>query len=686
MSEEINQDELHVPDIESLFKRDPYIKPFEREIKRRYGIYQNYLKRIDEFENGIINFSGGYKEFGFNIHKDNSILCREWAPAADGVFLRGEFNDWNRLSHPYRNIGYGKWELLIPPKDDGSCAIEHGSRIKIVILTKEGNMVDRLSPWATYVVRAKNDIVWEQLFYNPPVHQRYKFQYTKPKSPKNLKIYEAHVGISSNEPKVASYNHFSQNVIPRIAKQDRVLLKNGKMKVVVEWASQSSTLKVEWETRYGTPEELKELIDNAHKHGLVVILDVVHSHASPNVLDGLNNFDGSNSCYFHAGPRGEHRLWDSRLFDYTQWEVLRFLLSNLRWWAEEYSFDGFRFDGVTSMIYHNHGLGFGFSGDYNEYFGLNTDTESLTYLTLANHLLRTLKEDAITIAEEVSGMPTFCRPISEGGIGFDYRLAMAIPDKWIKILKEQSDEDWSISDIVHTLSNRRWMEKTIAYTESHDQALVGDKTIAFWLMDAEMYTNMSKLSPLTATIDRGIALHKIIRLITHGLGGEAWLNFMGNEFGHPEWLDFPREGNNESYHYARRQYNLADDELLRYKFLNNFDKDLNTTEEKCQWLSANPGFISWKHEDDKVVAFERADCVFIINFHSSKSFSDYKIGVDVGGKYHIVLDSDDGQYGGHNCLDHSVEYFTFPEPYAGRRNHICVYIPSRVGIILARVK
>lgn len=271
-------------------------------------------------------------------------------------------------------------------------------------------------------------------------------------------------------------------------------------------------------SRYGTPDDLKYLIDAAHRAGIYVLLDIVHSHASKNVLDGLNQFDGTDACFFHSGPRGNHDLWDSRLFDYSNWEVLRFLLSNLMWYSEEYGFDGYRFDGVTSMLYHSHGMGHGFSGDYNEYFGLNTDTQAFNYLQLANHVVHHFAPDTITIAEDVSGMPALCRPVSEGGGGFDYRLGMAIPDMWIKLLKEVSDDSWKMGDLVHTLSNRRWMEGTVAYAESHDQALVGDKSIAFWLMDAEMYNFMSKITPNTPIIDRGIALHKLIRMITHGLG------------------------------------------------------------------------------------------------------------------------------------------------------------------------
>lgn len=427
------------------------------------------------------------------------------------------------------------------------------------------------------------------------------------------------------------------------------------------------------------------MTDVAHKHGLYVLLDVVHSHASKNVQDGLNQFDGTNSCFFHDGSRGEHSLWDSRLFNYMEYEVLRFLLSNLRWWHDEYGFDGYRFDGVTSMLYHSRGIGEGFSGDYNEYFGLNVDTDSLIYLALANIMLHQQNKEVITIAEDVSGMPTLCRPVSEGGIGFDYRLGMAIPDKWIEYLKEKSDDDWEMGNIVHTLSNRRWKENTVAYSESHDQALVGDKTIAFWLMDKEMYTHMSKMSEPSIIIDRGLALHKMIRLITHALGGEAYLNFIGNEFGHPEWLDFPRVGNNDSYHYARRQWNLVDDDNLKYQFLNEFDAAMNHTEEKYGWLRSYPAYVSWKHEGDKIIAFERANLVFVFNFNTTQSFTGYRVGTEVAGTYKCILSSDEPRFGGQGRIDMNHEHFSNPEGYAGRRNFIEVYTPSRTAAVYAKV-
>ena len=313
-------------------------------------------------------------------------------------------------------------------------------------------------------------------------------------------------------------------------------------------------------SRCGSPDDLKYLVDTAHGLGIRVLLDVVHSHISKNTEDGLAGFDigqGEADNYFLAGERGYHAQWDSRILNYSNWEVLRYLLSNIRYWLDEYRFDGFRFDGVTSMLYQHHGIGVGFSGGYHEYFGPSTNVDAVTYLMLANELTHRLFPDAITIAEDVSGMPGLCRPVAEGGVGFDFRLAMAIPDFWIKTLKHTRDEHWKMTDIRHALCNRRYTEGTVGYAESHDQGLVGDKTVAMWLFDAEIYTGMSALQPPSAVVERGMALHMMIRMVTMAIGGEAWLGFMGNEFGHPEWLDFPREGNNWSFKFCRRQWSLG---------------------------------------------------------------------------------------------------------------------------------
>mmetsp|Transcript_27138 Transcript_27138/g.58966 ORF Transcript_27138/g.58966 Transcript_27138/m.58966 type:complete len:434 (-) Transcript_27138:28-1329(-) len=417
--------------------------------------------------------------------------------------------------------------------------------------------------------------------------------------------------------------------------------------------------------------------------GLLVVMDIVHSHSAGNVNDGLNRFDGSEHCYFHQGPRGTHELWDSRLFNYSSWEVLRFLLSNVRWWLEEYHFDGYRFDGITSVLYVHHGIGAGssFADGYQSYFGASTDMDACVYLMLANQVAHSVPHHVVTVAEDVSGMPTLCLPVSHGGFGFDYRLAMSIPDQWIKAVKETKDEDWSMGHIVHCLTNRRWNEPVIAYCESHDQALVGDKTLAFWLMDKEMYTGMSKTQPETPVIFRGLALHKMMRLITYALGGAGYLNFMGNEFGHPEWIDFPTERNGNSYHYARRQFNLADDKLLRYNDLESFDVAMHALEDEYEFITHGHEYVSLKHEDDKLIAFEKGPLVFVFNFHPTKSYEHYRIGVNTAGTYRTVLDSDAAVFGGHSRHDPAARFIAKDEPWHDRPSHIQIYIASRSVVV-----
>ncbi|KAK7060409.1 alpha-1,4-glucan branching enzyme [Paramarasmius palmivorus] len=633
---------------------DGYLRPEIPGIIQRHNLFRKWKDIIKDHEGGYDQFSKGYLKFGFNVGEDGEVVYREWAPNAKEAYLIGEFNDWDRTSHPMTRDEFGSWEIKVPPKSPGVCAIPHDSKIKISMVLPSGERIERIPAW---IKRVTQDLsvspVYDARFWNPPKSEQYTFKNARPPRVKGAKIYEAHVGISTSEPRVGTYKEFTKDTLPRIKKLGYNVIQ---LMAVMEHAYYASfgyqvTSFFAASSRYGKPEDLKELIDTAHGMGITVLLDIVHSHACKNVLDGLNEFDGSDHLYFHEGGKGRHDLWDSRLFNYGSHEVLRFLMSNLRFWMEEYQFDGFRFDGVTSMMYLHHGIGTGFSGGYHEYFGDTADTEAIVYLMLANDAMHTLYPNCITIAEDVSGMPLLCIPTDKGGVGFDYRLSMAVPDMWIKLLKHKGDDEWDMGNIVHTLVNRRHGEKSIAYCESHDQALVGDKTIAFWLMDKEMYTHMSDLTPMTPVIARGLALHKMIRLLTHALGGEGYLNFEGNEFGHPEWLDFPREGNGNSFHYARRQWNVLDDNNLRYKYLNEFDIAMNHTEAKYGWLESPQAYVSLKHEGDKVIVFERAGLLFIFNFHPTNSFTDYRVGVEEAGEYKVVLTSDEKRFGGFDNID-----------------------------------
>ena len=433
-------------------------------------------------------------------------------------------------------------------------------------------------------------------------------------------------------------------------------------------------------SRFGTPEDLKDLIKTAHNMGIAVIMDIVHSHTVKNINEGINEFDGTEGMYFHPGSRGIHPQWDSRLFDYGKEEVLRFLLSNLKYWLKEFHFDGFRFDGVGSMMYFHHGDDVIDSRD--KYFKDGVEWDAVTYLQLANHLVHDINKNTCSIAEDVTGMPGLAYPVKEGGIGFDYRLGMGIPDFWIKLLKDQKDEDWNIHEMWNVLNNRIPGVKTVAYCESHDQALVGDKTVAFRLMDKEMYFHMHKDDP-DLTIERGMALHKMIRLFTISLGGQAYLSFMGNEFGHPEWIDFPREGNNWSYKYARRQWSLVDNPDLKYQYLARFDAAMIKLVSKHHLMTS--GFAQQLNvdEDNKTIVYERNGLIFLFNWHVNNSIMDYKFPVPDSGEYRIILNSDNDNFGGHGRIAEEISYFTKLNEETGQ-HLLSVYNTNRSAVVLKR--
>ena len=427
---------------------------------------------------------------------------------------------------------------------------------------------------------------------------------------------------------------------------------------------------------FGKPEDLKYLVNKAHEMGIRVLLDVVHSHAVKNTAEGINLFDGTTEQFFYEGEKGEHPAWGTKCFNYGKDEVIHFLLSNLKFWMMEYHFDGFRFDGITSMLYHNHGLGVDFDSN-SKYFSLNTHVEAITYLQLANELIRQVNPNAITIAEDMSGMPGMCLPIEEGGIGFDYRLGMGLPDMWIRTIKESQDMEWNISKMWGDMCLRRPGEGTVAYVESHDQALVGDQTMIFRLAGPGMYTDMDKTCH-NVRIDRAISLHKMIRLWTIAGAGEAYLNFMGNEFGHPEWIDFPREGNGWSFHYCRRQWSLLDNGFLKYQYLGEFDHDMVKLAKNVDLFKQRMASLNLIHEDNKVIAFSRQGLLFAFNFHPTNTQTGVWVPVDAKAEYTVELCTDDLVYGGQGLISHKG-YQTME---IDGKHYVQLYLPVRTAVVL----
>ena len=608
-------------------------------------------------------------------------MFREWAPNATAITLIGDFSDWKQLpEYEMRRQADGAWELRLP-KD----AISHGQLYKMIIKW-DGGEGERIPAYATRVVQDENTHVFSAQVWSPARAYRWKVDDFKPNRDPLL-IYECHIGMAQDREGVGSYTEFRDLVLPRIAKDGYNAIQIMAIQEHPYYGSFGYHVSSFFaaSSRFGTPEELKSLIDRAHELGIAVIMDIVHSHAVKNEVEGLGRLDGSYNQYFYGDHRREHPAWDSLCFDYGKNEVLHFLLSNCKYWLEEYRFDGFRFDGVTSMLYYDHGLGKAF-GNYGDYYDGGQDTNAITYLTLANKLIHEIRPKAITIAEEMSGMPGLAIPFKDGGIGFDYRMAMGIPDYWIKTIKERKDEDWKPSSIFWELTNRRADEKTVSYVESHDQALVGDKTVIFRLIDDKMYWHMMRDDD-DMTVARGMALHKMLRLVTASTINGGYLNFMGNEFGHPEWIDFPREGNGWSYKYARRQWELVDNPNLKYGFLNAFDDamiHLIGGVRKFENLAIQK---LWDSDGDQVLAFMRGDLVFLFNFNPSRSFTDYGV-LAPQGEYEIVLDTDSPRFGGYGNIDDTQHHFTVPDPlYIDQdKGWLKVYMPARSAQVLRKVK
>ena len=663
-----------------LVKNDPWLEPFEDAIK---GRHEHAVWKINQLtRNGkksLTEFASGHLYYG--LHKmSRGWVFREWAPNATEIYLIGDFNDWQE-SEKYklkRIEGTGNWEIKLSEK-----AIKHLDLYKMKVKWNGGEG-ERIPAWCQRVVQDDETKIFSAQVWNPKnpyLFKKNKFKVNK--SP--LLIYECHVGMGQDAERVGTYKEFKDIVLPRVVADGYNCIQVMAIQEHPYYGSFGYHVSSFFapSSRFGTPDELKELIDAAHQNGVAVIMDIVHSHAVKNEIEGLGNLAGDKNQFFYSGDRHEHPAWDSLCFDYGKDEVLHFLLSNCRYWMEEYHFDGFRFDGVTSMLYYSHGLGEAFC-NYNDYFNGHQDDNAICYLTIANKLIHEVNPDAVTIAEEVSGMPGLAAKFEDGGYGFDYRMAMNIPDYWIKTIKEKRDEDWKPSSIFWEVKNRRPDEKTISYCESHDQALVGDKTIIFRLIDADMYWHVKK-GDENGIVTRGIALHKMIRLVTAAAINGGYLNFMGNEFGHPEWIDFPREGNGWSYKYARRQWNLVDNQELDYHYLGDFDKAMIRTLKLEKNFVKTPVEERWHHDGDQVLAFSRGDLLFVFNFNPSRSFTDYGFLVP-SGSYDVILNTDATAFGGNGFADDSITHFTNFDPLyvQDQKEWLKLYLPARTAMVLKK--
>ncbi|MBH2007041.1 alpha amylase C-terminal domain-containing protein [Candidatus Saccharibacteria bacterium] len=640
---------------------DPWLEPYTDKLKaRNWHVIENSRRILGG--KSASEFALGHLYFGLHRTETGWVL-REWLPNATKVVLVGDFSEWQDDEQYEFVRDEDNWILELPAK-----TLRHRDNYKLHVYWDGGDDY-RLPAYVRYAVQDPDTKIFTAQVWAPKHEFAWTDQGFRPSVDVPL-IYEAHVGMSSEDETVASYNYFTRHVLARIKKAGYNTVQ---LMAIAEHPYYGSfgyhvSNYFAPSSRFGTPDDFRALINTAHGMGLRVIIDIVHSHSVKNETEGLSRQDGTYNQYFHEGERGHHVQWDSRTFDYGKPEVAHFLLSNCRYWLDEFHVDGYRFDGVTSMLYHSHGLEKAFTS-YEDYFGGDVDLDALTYLTLANAVVHSAKPEAITIAEDMSAMPGLAAPVEAGGVGFDYRLSMGVPDIWIKTLKHKKDEDWDLAELLYEVTSRRPEEQVISYAESHDQALVGDKTLIFRLADKEIYDHML-VADDNIVIDRATSLHKMIRLLTATAHGGGYLNFMGNEFGHPEWIDFPREGNDWSYKYACRQWNLVDDKKLKYSQLGAFDKAMIT---QLRGISGDVEY-SYVHQDDHVLSYARGDKLIVYNFSPTDSYTEYALPVPAV-KYHITLSSDEAAFGGHDRIDTRLEY-------EAADGYIKLYLPARTALVL----
>ena len=336
-----------------LMKDDPYLKPYAKILARRQAKIGKTASALTADNPTLIDFASGHEYFGLHF-QDNQWVFREWAPNATAIILVGEMSQWKeRPDFACRRLDdHGTWEIRLPADK-----LRHGSLYRLRIHWA-GGIGDRIPAWTRRVVQDPQTLIFNAQVWHPQQPYRWRYpEYRVPQVPPL--IYEVHVGMAQEEGRVGTFAEFSADVLPRITASGYNTLQIMGIPEHPYYGSFGYHVSSFFapSSRFGSPDDFKALVDTAHGMGLTVLIDLVHSHAATNEVEGLSRFDGTDYQFFHTADRGRHPLWDSRLFDYAKPEVLHFLLSNCRYWLDEFKVDGFRFDGVTSMLYRHHGMG-----------------------------------------------------------------------------------------------------------------------------------------------------------------------------------------------------------------------------------------------------------------------------------------------------------------------------------------
>jgi 1,4-alpha-glucan branching enzyme len=650
-------------------------------LERRARRFTGELKRIVAAYGSLRAYAALHTNLG--IHKIRrtdgtfSWRLREYMPNAEDLWLTTDRLNFQRhASYRFRRLENGVFQLSLPED-----ALAHGTYMELRVKPRkrgpEQGALRRVPAFATWV---EQDAVlpsqWCARLWAP--EKPYRFRHRRPAKAVFPRIYEAHVGMAQSAlarqgQSVGSYRDFAADMLPRI--RDAGYTAVQLMGILEHPLYRSYGYQVSSyfapSSRFGTPDEFRGLVDAAHGLSLMVILDIPHGHACANTEQGIAAYDGSRYLF-----SGEHNQWGTPSFDYAQEMTRRFLLSNCRYWLEEFRVDGFRFDAVGNMIYADHGVDDDFSHVGRCFYGGNglprADENGELYLCLANALIRRIRPQALSIAEEFSGMPGLTCPPKEGGLGFDYRFAMGIPDYWEKCIESPRD----MGSLWYETTNHRPYDRTVSYVECHDQCINGHDAMIWRLIGKDMYDYMAVFTDNWNT-SRGLAFYRLMRLVTLCTADAGYLNFMGDEFGHPEWLD------DESR--AHRQWHLAGRADLKYAGLAAWDRaQMTLVAGRLPDFQQQPLF-RFIHEDDRILAFERGRLLFVFNFHELQAKTNLLFAVTPG-KYVERLSSDETAFAGKGNLCVGVppvEHFTRVLDHRHEQD-VSLYLPPMTALVLHR--
>jgi 1,4-alpha-glucan branching enzyme len=595
------------------------------------------------------------RSFDYYQDKISGISFAVWAPNARRVSVIGDFNHWDGRRHPMRTLGNsGIWEIFVP-------GLQVGQNYKFEIKTKEGALLEKIDPFAFYAeVRPKTaSKIYELEGYQWQDSQWMEARKTKNHKKEPVSIYECHLGSFMRNfeegNRFMTYRELAPiiaNYVKELGYTHIELLPITEHPLDISWGYQVTGFFAPT-SRFGSPKDFMYFVDYMHQEGIGVLLDWVPAHF-PKDAHGLAKFDGT-CLYEHEDPRqGEHKDWDTLIFNYGRNEVKNFLISSALFWMDKYHIDGLRVDAVASMLY----LDYSRKSDEwvpNKYGG-RENLEAMEFLKYLNSICEKRFPGTMNIAEESTAFPAVSKPCSENGLGFTFKWNMGwMNDTLSYFQKDPVYRSYHHNDLTFPLVYA--FTENFVYVLSHDEVVHGKGNLIN-KMPGDFWQKFANL--------------RLLFSMMWAMPGKKLL-FMGTDFG--QWNEW---NSNQSldWHLLEFDSHRGIQRLISHlNYLYRTEESLHVKDcesDGFEWISfqdVNHSVISWVRKGNSHDELT----LFVANF-TPVPHKNYRVGVPREGYYKEILNSDSEMYFGSNVGNLGGRW-SENHGWNDRPNSICVDLP-----------